>query len=185
MRNVSGTSVPDTVSGFRAYSREAALRLNILTQFSYTLDTIIQAGKRGLVVTSVPITTNDPTRPSRLQKSMWHFIKQQAATILRLYAFYEPLRTFSYLALPFLLTGSLLLARFLVRYITQGGAGLIQSVAIGVGLLVVGVLIALFGLQADIAGKHRQLTEETLYRLKKMELDRAASRPRSESEYAE
>ena len=98
VRNVSGTEVPDAVSGFRAYSREAALRFTILTRYSYTLETIIQAGKLGLGVLSIPVTTNPPTRPSRLQRSMWHFIKAQAGTILRLYAFYEPLRTFSYIA---------------------------------------------------------------------------------------
>ncbi|MEJ2750626.1 MAG: glycosyltransferase family 2 protein, partial [Anaerolineae bacterium] len=92
VRTVSGTAVPDAASGFRAYSREAALRLNILTRYSYTLETIIQAGKLGLSVTSVPIETHGPTRPSRLQRNMWHFIKAQAGTIMRLYAFYEPLR---------------------------------------------------------------------------------------------
>lgn len=171
VRSVSGTNVPDTVSGFRAYSREAALRLNILTRFSYTLETIIQAGKRGLTIVNVPIEVNPPTRPSRLQRNTWHFIKRQGATILRLYAFYEPLRTFSYLALPFLLTGLILLLRFFYFYVTEGGAGKVQSVAIGVGLCLVGVIVALFGLQADIASKHRQLTEETLYRLKKLEFD--------------
>ncbi|MCI0395005.1 MAG: glycosyltransferase family 2 protein, partial [Chloroflexi bacterium] len=94
VRTVSGTDVPDAPSGFRAYSREAALRLNILTNYSYTLETIIQAGKMGLTVLSVPVATNSPTRPSRLQRNTWHFIKAQAGTILRLYAFYEPLRTF-------------------------------------------------------------------------------------------
>ena len=170
VRNLSGLNVPDTVSGFRAYSREAALRFTILTRYSYTLETLIQAGKQGLSVTSIPIETNPPTRPSRLQRNMWHFIKQQTATLLRVYAFYEPLRTFSYLALPFLLAGFSLLARFFYFYLSAGGAGKIQSVSIGVGLFLVGVITALFGLQADIAGKHRQLTQETLYRLKKMEL---------------
>jgi glycosyltransferase involved in cell wall biosynthesis len=111
VRTVSGTGVPDTTSGFRAYSREAALRLNILSRYSYTLETIIQAGKMGLPIESVPITTNPPTRPSRLQRNAWHFIKAQAGTILRLYAFYEPLRTFTYIALPFLLSGLFLLGR--------------------------------------------------------------------------
>ena len=105
VRTVSGTRVPDTTSGFRAYTREAALRLNVLSRYSYTLETIIQAGKMGLSIESVPIETNPPTRPSRLQRNAWHFIKAQASTILRLYAFYEPLRTFTYFALPFLVVG--------------------------------------------------------------------------------
>ncbi len=171
VRTVSGTDVPDAVSGFRAYSRDAALRLNILTRFSYTLDTIIQAGKMGLIVESIPVHTNGPTRPSRLQRSMWHFIKAQAGTILRLYAFYEPLRTFSYIALPFILAGTFTWLRFLFFYFSQNGyTGLIQSITIGTGLLLVGALIFLFGVQADITSKHRQLTQEALYRLKKLEL---------------
>ena len=171
VRTVSNTDVPDAVSGFRAYSRDAALRLNILTSFSYTLDTIIQAGKMGLTILSIPVHTNGPTRPSRLQTSMWHFIKAQASTIIRLYAFYEPLRTFSYIALPFILSGLITWARFLFFFITQSGyAGLLQSITIGTGLLLVGVLIFLFGVQADVSNKHRQLTQETLYRLKKLEL---------------
>jgi glycosyltransferase involved in cell wall biosynthesis len=174
VRTVSGTDVPDAVSGFRAYSRDAALRLNILTRFSYTLDTIIQAGKLGLTIISLPVNTNDPTRPSRLQSSMLHFIKAQASTIIRLYAFYEPLRTFSYIALPFILTGIGTWIRFFyISYLRGGYDGLIQSITIGTGLLLVGALIFLFGVQADIANKHRQLTQETLYRLKKIELSQA------------
>lgn len=172
VRTVSGTDVPDAVSGFRAYSRDAALRLNILTQFSYTLDTIIQAGKMGLTIRSIPVHTNGVKRPSRLQNNMWHFIKAQASTIVRLYAFYEPFRTFSYLAAPFILAGLATWGRFLYFYFTLDGyAGLLQSITIGTGLLLVGVLIFLFGVQADIANKHRQLTQETLYRLKKLELN--------------
>jgi glycosyltransferase involved in cell wall biosynthesis len=171
VRTVSGTDVPDAVSGFRAYSRDAALRLNILTRFSYTLDTIIQAGKMGLVIESIPVHTNDPTRPSRLMNSMWHFIKAQASTILRLYVFYEPLRTFSYIAAPFFLAGIFTWLRFLYFYLSLDGyTGLIQSITIGTGLILVGTLIFFFGVQADITSKHRQLTQETLYRLKKLEL---------------
>ncbi len=172
VRTVSETAVPDAPSGFRAYTRDSALHFNILTQFSYTLETIIQAGKLGLTIASVPIETNDPTRPSRLQRNMWHFIKAQAGTILRLYAFYEPLRTFSYIASPFLLTGLFLWSRFIYfSLIGSGGIGRYgQSVTIGTGLILVGVITLLFGIQADIAGKHRQLTQEVLYRLKKLEL---------------
>lgn len=176
VRTVSGTAVPDAVSGFRAYTRDAALRLTILTQFSYTLDTIIQAGKMGLIIQSIPVHTNPPKRPSRLQRSMWHFIKAQSSTIVRLYAFYEPLRTFSYLALPFIVAGLAAWLRFIYFYITLDGyTGLLQSITIGTGLLLVGVLIFLFGVQADISKKHRQLTQETLYRLKKLEMVQAIS----------
>ena len=176
VRNVSGTDVPDAASGFRAYSREAALRINVLSRYSYTLETIIQAGKLGLTISSIPVATNAPTRPSRLQRNMWHFIKEQGGTILRIYAFYEPLRTFTYLAIPFLVLGAGLWLRFLAYYVffRTDADRFVQSVTIGTGLLIVGVLIFVFGLLADIAGKHRQLTQETLYRLKKLELKQGA-----------
>lgn len=174
---VSGIELHDAASGFRAYSREAALRLTVVSRFSYTLETIIQAGKMGLSVVSVPVGSNAPTRPSRLQRSMGHFVKAQASTILRMYAFYEPLRTFSYLAAPFLLSGLLLWLRFLTLYLTSADADrFVQSVTIGTGLLVVGAMIMVLGILADIAGKHRQLTQETLYRLKKVELEREIDR---------
>lgn len=170
VRVVSGTDVPDAPSGFRAYTRDTALRLTILTNFSYTLDSIIQAGKLGLTIVNVPVETNGPLRPSRLQRSMWHFIKAQGSTIIRLYAFYEPLRTFTYTAVPFVLVGSLLWLRFFYYYLLDRPNQFIQSVTMGTGLLLVGMLIFLFGIQADVTSKHRQLTQETLYRLKKLEL---------------
>lgn len=173
VRTVSGTAVPDAPSGFRAYTRDTALRLNVLTNYSYTLDTIIQAGKMGLTIISVPVETNRPTRPSRLQKNMWHFIKAQAGTIVRLYAFYEPLRTFSYISMPFFLTGVFLWARFLYYWLIgiRGIGRFNQSLTIGTGLLLVGLLIFIFGVLADIISKQRQLNQETLYRLKKLEMD--------------
>jgi glycosyltransferase involved in cell wall biosynthesis len=184
VRTISDTDIPDTTSGFRAYSRDAALHLNVLSQFSYTLETIIQAGKMGLTVTSVPVLTNAPTRPSRLQRNMWHFIKAQAGTILRVYAFYEPLRTFTYIASPFLLAGLLLVGRFLYFHlIGESDVGRFsQSVTIGVGLFLAGVFIALFGIQADIAARHRQLTQEMLYRLKKMEFAQGKQHPPTDSQ---
>lgn len=171
VRTVSNTEVPDAPSGFRAYTRDAALQLNVLTRFSYTLETIIQAGKLGLRIVSVPVKVNEPTRPSRLQRNTWHFIKAQTGTIVRIYAFYEPLRTFSYVALPFLLIGIGSWVRFLY-YFLQRIDGHVQSLTIGTGLFLVGMLIVLFGIQADISGKHRQLTQEALYRLRKLELER-------------
>jgi hypothetical protein len=152
-------------------TREAALQLTILTQFSYTLETIIQAGKSGLNIISVPITTNPPLRPSRLHKSTLHFVLKQSVTMLRLYAFYEPLNTFSLLSAPFLVAGCGAWIRFLYLYFTnQAGIGrYVQSVTIGTGVLLVGVLVLLFGLKADISNKHRQLTQIVLYRLRKLE----------------
>ncbi|MBX2998443.1 MAG: glycosyltransferase family 2 protein [Caldilineaceae bacterium] len=176
----SGTHVPDAASGFRAFSREAALRLIVITRYTYTLETIIQAGKKGLIVAHVPIQVNDPLRHSRLIRSTWNYVKRSATTILRLYAFYEPLRTFSMLAIPFLLSGIFLLGRFGVVYLyslIEGGRAdrFVQSVTIGSTLLTVGFLIFLFGVLADISSTQRSLMEEILYRQRKQELDDLAS----------
>jgi glycosyltransferase involved in cell wall biosynthesis len=176
VRSISGTSVRDATSGFRAYSRDAALRLNVLSRFSYTLETIIQAGKMGLTIASVRVKTNAPTRPSRLQENMWHFVKAQGSTMLRIYAFYEPLRTFTYLSAPFLLLGIGLWLRFLVNFLVGANPDRFnQSVTIGTGLVIVGTLIFILGILGDIAGKHRQLTQETLFRLKRLELEHQLS----------
>lgn len=172
VRAASGTDVPDAASGFRAMNREAALRLLVLTRFSYTLETLIQAGKKGLRVTHVPISVNPPTRPSRLMRSNWHYIWQQAVTILRIYALYEPMRTFTYLSTPFMLTGVFLIGRFMFFYITgQTYMGRhVQSVVIGGTLITIGFLIVLFGILADISALNRQVLEETLYRQRKRDL---------------
>ena len=177
VRVASGTQVPDATSGFRALSREAALRQIVLTRFSYTLETIIQAGKKGLRVAHIPIVVNPTTRPSRLLKSNWSFVQRQAITILRIYMLYEPLRTFLLLATPSLLAGSFLLARFLYFYFTlQTYSGRhIQSVLIGGTLIIVGFLIVVVGILADISATQRALLEELLYRQRKAELERAHS----------
>lgn len=174
VRAASGTPVLDATSGFRAFSREAALRLIVLTRYTYTLETIIQAGKKGLAIASVPIEVNDPTRKSRLMRSTWSYVKRSSATIVRLYTFYEPLRSFSILALPFVASGLILLARFFYFYLftTQSGVGrLSQSVTIGGTLFTVGFLILLFGVMADISSAQRTLLEEILYRQRKRELE--------------
>ena len=173
VRMASSTEVPDAASGFRAMNRECALRLLVLTRFSYTLETIIQAGKKGLRVGHVPITVNPPTRPSRLVRNNWHYIWQQAATILRIYALYEPMRTFTYLSLPFLLAGIFLIGRFLFFYVTgQTYMGRhVQSVVIGGTAVTIGFLIILFGILADISALNRQVLEEMLYRQRKRDLE--------------
>ena len=176
VRQVSGLNVPDATSGFRAYSREAALRISLLTRYTYTLETIIQAGKKGLRVTHVPIQPNQPTRASRLIKSNWSYVKHSAATILRLYIFYEPLRTFFYVSLPFVLVGLTTILRFLYLYFTdQTGIGRhVQSLVIGGTLLTVGFLLFIFGVIADLTAANRLLIEETMYRIKCMELNRTS-----------
>jgi glycosyltransferase involved in cell wall biosynthesis len=178
VRMASGTKVPDATSGFRALSREAALRQIVLTRFSYTLETLIQAGKKGLRVAHCPIVVNPTLRQSRLVKSNWSFVQRQAATILRIYMLYEPLRTFLLLATPSLLAGAFLLTRFLYLYFTvQTASGRhIQSVLIGGTLIIVGFLIVVVGILADISATQRTLLEELLYRQRKAELEHGLSR---------
>jgi glycosyltransferase involved in cell wall biosynthesis len=173
----SGVKAPDATSGFRAYSREAALRMSVLTRYTYTLETIIQAGKKGLRVAYVPIQVNQPTRDSRLIKSNWSYIKQSAATILRLYVYYEPLRTFFYVSLPFIVVGLFALARFLFFHFTgQAGVGRhVQSLVLGGTLLTIGFLLFVLGVLADLIAANRMLVEETMYRVKRMETSKEPS----------
>lgn len=170
VRMASGTSVPDAPSGFRAYSRETALRLFVTSNFSYTLDNLIQAGKRGLRVAHLPITTN-PTRPSKLHRGSWHFVKRQGATIVRAYATYEPLKTFFYLSLPFLALAAILFLRLIVIFINNDFSlpGNVQSLIVAVMALIVGFLVIIFGLLADRISESRRLMEEILYRLRRDE----------------
>jgi len=173
VRMASGTGVPDAPSGFRAYSREAALRLFVTSDFSYTLDNLIQAGKRGLKVAHIPISTN-PTRPSKLHRGSWHFVKRQAATIARAYATYEPLKTFFYLSLPFWLLAAVLFIRLMVIFISRDFSlpGNVQSLIVAVMALIVGFLVLIFGLLADRIGESRRLMEEILYRQRRAEIER-------------
>jgi hypothetical protein len=173
VRWASETDVPDTVSGFRALSREAALRLFVTTDFSYTVENLIQAGKKGLTVTTVPVATNPVNRPSRLHQGNWNFIKRQAAIIARTYTTYEPLKTFSYLAAPFLLFGVLLLGRAIYVYIARKfgvEASNDQALIGGSVALILGFLIFLFGIIADRIGGVRRLEEEQLYRIRSLEV---------------
>jgi glycosyltransferase involved in cell wall biosynthesis len=173
VRMASGTDVPDATSGFRALNRETALRLIILTRYSYTLETLIQAGKKGLRVAAVPIDVNPPTRESRLVRSTWSYVRRQALTILRIYTLYEPLRSFIIFASPLLLVGALLLLRFVYFYLTdQTYMGRhVQSVVVGSMLVTVGFLIVLFGFLADVNATNRYLLEQLLYRQRKQEFE--------------
>jgi glycosyltransferase involved in cell wall biosynthesis len=168
VRLVSSTDVPDAPSGFRAFSREGALRLNVLTQYTYTLETIVQAGKKNLTIAYVPIKTGDKTRESRLIGSTWGYVRRSGATILRLYVLYEPLRTFFYVSLPFIIIGLMTIIRFLYLSANdQSGIGRhVQSLVIGGTLLTVGFLIFLFGILADLVALNRRLLEENLYQMK-------------------
>ena len=174
VRMASGTEVPDATSGFRALNRETALRLTILTRYSYTLETLIQAGKKGLRVAAVPINVNPPTRESRLVRSTWSYVRRQALTILRIYTLYEPLRSFILFASPLLVGGAFLLLRFVYFYLTdQTYMGRhVQSVVVGSMLVTVGFLIVLFGFLADVNATNRYLLEQLLYKQRKQEFEK-------------
>jgi hypothetical protein len=171
VRQVSGTNVPDTTSGFRAYTREAALRMTIVSEFSYTLESIIQAGKRRMAIAHVEVRTNAATRDSRLFDSMFAYIKRSSATIVRIYASYEPLKVFSYIGGSFLAVGLLISARFLYYYWTGSGYGKLQSLILAAVLLIVGFQVILIGLVADLISGSRKILEDVQYRVRKLELD--------------
>lgn len=170
VRRLAGIAVPDTVSGFRAFSREAAIRLNIVSNFSYTIETVIQAGKRNLAVVSVPVRTNVTARPSRLFKSIPHFIQNSLITMVRMYAMYKPLRVFFYIGTALTLIGLLPVIRFLYFYFQGSGDGHLQSLLLGSVLVLMGVFAWLIGLIADLISFNRQLLEMTLERVRRLEL---------------
>lgn len=171
VQRLAGIVVPDTVSGFRAFSRDAAIRLNIVSGYSYTIETVIQAGKRDMAVTSVPIRTNPELRESRLFKSTPVFIQRQVSTILRMYAMYQPLKVFFYTGFSLSIIGLMPICRFLYYYFTDGGAGNIQSLLLGSVLLIMGFIAFVAGLVADLIAANRQLLEMALERVKRLELN--------------
>lgn len=169
---LTGSEVRDAVSGFRAYSREALLKIHVLTNYTYTVDTLIQANKKGLDIEWVPITTNPKTRESRLIKSLFSKVRKSGATILRLVTLYDPFRTFLWFALIFGVPGLFLLARFFYFYILlEGrGTGLVQSVVVGGVLLVIAVQMFVLGILADLLSANRTLIEDLLGRMRRLEL---------------
>jgi glycosyltransferase involved in cell wall biosynthesis len=172
IRMLSGTEVEDAVSGFRAFSKEAALRMNILTNYSYTIENLVQLGNQRLKIVSVPVRTNPKARESRLIKNVPHFLGQQLATILRVYATYKALKVFVTLGLIILLPGLMGFLRFLYFYMTGRGQGHIQSLIFSTALLLLGFLVLVFGVIADLIGNNRKLIEKALYRIRKLELDK-------------
>ena len=169
VRKVSGTSVVDATSGFRALNREAALRINIVSEFTYTLESIIQAGKKRMAVAHVPIESRH-TRPSRLFSSTWEYVKRSAATILRIYAMYEPFKVFVALG-SVLLAGGLALGLRYAYYWWRGDIrGHLQSAILAVLLLILGFQTLQWGVLADLIASNRKLIEDVLYRVRKQEL---------------
>jgi hypothetical protein len=171
VQQAAGVSIPDATSGFRALTREAALRTLVLSEYSYTLETLIQAGAHQMAVEYVPVRTNPQTRPSRLMRNLPEYLTQSSITILRTYTLYRPLRVFLGLGGVMILGGVLLGLRFLYFFVTGDGAGNIQSLILAAILLIVGFQTCLIGLTADLIGFNRKILEETLYRIRRMELE--------------
>jgi len=167
VQSASGQNVPDATSGFRAFSREAALRISVLSDYSYTLETLIQAGVRHLGVVYVPVRARPQTRASRLMRSIPHYMFQSTLTILRSYAMYQPLRVFLVLGFGMIAMGFVPGVRFLYFFILEQSAGHVQSLILSAVLLIVGFQTVLIGLLADLIGFNRKVLEEILYRLRK------------------
>lgn len=169
VRSLSRTEVTDAVSGFRALSRAAAQRITITTEFSYTTDMLIQAGRKRFKIVSVPVRTNATLRPSRLFKSIPQFIARQLMTMVRAYATYNPLRTFAAIGGLIALIGLAPIVRFLWFWANGAGDGHVQSLVLGGSLLVLGVLTGLMGLLAELIGANRKLLEATLSHVRRLE----------------
>ena len=182
VRALSGTRVPDTVSGFRAISREAALHLNIISPFSYTIEMLIQAGSKHLAITTVAVRTNPVARSSRLFKSTPQFISRSVATMVRVYTMYKPLSTFFTIGSMVGFIGLVPILRFLYLYAIGQGAGHVQSLVLGGALLVIGFMILLIGLVADLINFNRQLIEITLEKVRRLEAAYGSGRGRKPNE---
>jgi glycosyltransferase involved in cell wall biosynthesis len=180
VRQVSNTSVPDTTSGFRAYTREAALRMTVVSEFSYTLESIIQAGKKRMAIAHVPVATNARTRDSRLFDSLFSYVKRSAATIVRIYAMYEPLKVFTYLGLVVFAAGFVLGLRLVYYYWLGEAARHIASAIAAAVLMIVGFQVLVIGLLADVISGNRKLLEDLVYRIRVLESPqhRGAESPR-------
>ncbi len=171
VRIASRTEIPDAPSGFRAFSRDAAMRMNVINEYTYTLETIVQAGRNRMAITSVPIRTNPELRASRLFKSMSSYVKRSMLTILRAFMMYRPLFCFTLVgAIPFL-TGMGIGIRFLGFYFTTGGAGHVQSLILACTLMIMGFMTFIIGLQADVIAANRKLLEDIQYHLRRMEYE--------------
>ena len=172
VRKASKTDIPDAPSGFRAYSREAALRMNVVNEYTYTLETIVQAGRERMAITSVPIRTNGELRPSRLFNSMMGYVKRSMITIIRAFLMYRPLTFFVSLGSIMGMIGVGIGIRFLYFWFGGNGAGHIQSLILASMMIILGVMTIIVGLQGDIIAANRKLLEDIQYHVRKLDYDR-------------
>ena len=172
VRKASNSDIPDAPSGFRAYSREAAMRLNVTNEYTYTLETIVQAGREKIAMQSVPIRTNAELRPSRLFSSMFGYVKKSMVTIIRAFIMYKPLKFFTIVGLIPLLVGIGLGIRYIVFLCLGMAGGHIQSLILTSILILMGFMTIIIGLQADIIAKNRTILEDIQYHIRKLDYDR-------------
>lgn len=171
----SGVATPDATSGFRAISRQAALETLVLSNYSYTLETLIQAGARRLSVVYIPVKTNPSTRPSRLMNNIPHYIANSSVTILRAYTMYRPLRVFTLLGSLLILVGTVLGLRYVYFILIGQSGGKIQSLILAAIMMIVGFQVVLIGFLADLISFNRKILEEILFRMRRNELNRPTS----------
>lgn len=171
VRKASNTNIPDAPSGFRAYSREAALQLNVVNEYTYTLEQIVQAGRNKIAITSVPIRTNAELRPSRLFSSMFGYVKKSMLTIIRSYIMYKPMHFFMLLGSVPVAAGVILGIRFLIRFFAGNGAGNVQSLILVSLLITVGVLMWVIGILADTIAANRKIMQDVQKRVRKMDYE--------------
>jgi len=169
VRAITGTPVRDAPSGFRAMTREAAMKLHVFTEYTYTLETLVQAGRHGMAVSSVPIRIHPPTRSSRLMKGIVPYVRRQAVTLLRIGMTYQPFYFFSVPGLLSLLVGFSISLRFLFHYVRGDGSGHVQSLILSALLMGLGFLLIVVALIADLIAVNRKLLEDLDWRLKRME----------------
>ena len=181
VRLASNTRVPDATSGFRAVTREAALRMFVTSEFTYTLETLIQAGQARLAVTAVPIRTNPKTRDSRLFRSMTEYLRRSASTILRIYTMYRPLKAFLFIFAMLMMAGLGLSFRFLYYHITETNTGHVQSLILASILLISAFMVLLVGLLADLVAANRKLLQDAIIRLRRLEYDQKPGTPSAKS----
>lgn len=171
VRKASNTDIPDAPSGFRAMSREAAMRINVVNDYTYTLETIVQAGRERIPITSVPIRTNAELRPSRLFSSIWGYVKKSMLTIIRAYIMYKPLKCFGYLASLPMLAGLIYVVRFIIYFSKGNGSGHVQSLILGCTLIILGFITFMIGLVGDVISANRKILEDTQYHAKRAEYE--------------
>jgi hypothetical protein len=175
VRVASGTNIPDAPSGFRAIHRDAAVQLNVFNPYTYTLETIIQAGRKSIPITWVPVKTNGPTRPSRLVRSVPSYVWRSVVTILRIFMMYKPARFFGILSLLALIPGLIAIFRFLFLFGVGAGGGHVQSLILGGSLVAIAAVLMVAGMIADLIATNRRLLEDIRVRLWQRELSNEAS----------